>query len=71
MAYNNLTHFVTGMSPFYLVYQRHANFPLDFAYADLESKNTAVEALVNTQHKILVLAYDNLAKARENIITHH
>ena len=71
IAYNNLTHSATGMSPFYLVYQRHANFPLDFACADLESKNAAVEALVNTRQKTLALARDNLVKARENMITHH
>ena len=59
------------MSPFYLVYQRHANFPLDFAYADLESKNAAVEALVNTRQKTLALARDNLTKARKNMITHY
>ena len=59
------------MSPFYLVYQRHANFPLDFAYADLESKNTTVEPLINTRQKTLALARDNLAKAHENIITHY
>ena len=59
------------MSPFYLVYQRHANFPLDFACTDLESKNAAVEALVNTRQKTLALAHDNLVKAREHIITHH
>ena len=46
ITYNNLTHSAIGMSPFYLVYQRHANFPLDFAYTDLESRNAAVEALV-------------------------
>ena len=71
IAYNNLTHSATGMTPFYLVYQRHANFPLDFACADLESKNVAVEALVNTRQKTLALARDNLVKARENMITHH
>ena len=71
IAYNNLTHSAIGMSPFYLVYQRHANFPLDFAYADLESKNAAVEALVNTRQKTLALARDNLAKARKNMITYH
>ena len=71
IAYNNLTHSATGMSPFYLVYQRHANFPLDFACADLESKNAAVEALVNTRQKTLALARDNLVKARESMITHH
>ena len=53
------------------MYQRHANFPLDFACADLESKNAAVEALVNTRQKTLALARDNLVKARENMITHH
>ena len=71
IAYNNLTHSATGMSPFYLVYQHHANFPLDFAYADLESKNTTVEALVNTRQKTLALAHNNLVKACENMITYY
>ena len=67
----NLTHSATGMSPFYLVYQRYANFSLDFAYADLETKNAAVKALVNIRQKTLALACNNLAKARESMITHH
>ena len=71
IAYNNLTHSATGMSPFYLVFQRHANFPLDFAYADLESKNAAVEALLNSRQKVLTMARDNLIKARDQMITHN
>ena len=68
IAYNNLTHSSTGMSPFYLVYQRHANFPLDFACADLESKNAAVEALLNSRQKVLATARDNLVKVRDSMI---
>ena len=63
IAYNNLTHSTTGMSPFYLVYQRHANFPLDFACSDLESKNAAVESLLHSRRKLLSLARDHLVKA--------
>ena len=68
IAYNNLTHSSTGMSPFYLVYQRYANFPIDYGYSDLESKNAAVEALLNSRQAILAAARDNLAKARETMI---
>ena len=59
------------MSPFYLVFQRYANFPLDFAYADLESKNAAVEALLNSRQKVLTTARDNLIKARDQMIVHN
>ena len=59
------------MSSFYLVFQRHANFPLDFAYADLESKNAAVEALLNSRQKVLTTARDNLIKARDQMIAHN
>ena len=71
IADNNLTHSTTGMSPFYLVYQRHANFPLDFACSDLESKNAAVESLLNSRQKLLSLARDHLVKARESIVKHN
>ena len=59
------------MSPFYLVYQRHANFPLDFACSDLESKNAAVESLLNSRPKLLSFARDHLVKARESMVKHN
>ena len=68
IAYNNLTHSATGMSPFYLVYQRHANLPLDFAYSDLESKNAAVESFLNSRQTVLDRARQALASARERMI---
>ena len=71
IAYNNLTHSTTGMSSFYLVYQRHANFALDFACSDLESKNAAVESLFNSRQKLLSLARDHLVKARESMIKYN
>ena len=67
IAYNNLTHSATGMTPFYLVYQRHANLPLDFSYADLESKNAAVESLLNSRQEVLARARDNLIKSRDKM----
>ena len=65
IAYNNLTHSTTGMSPFYLVYQRHANFPLDFACSDLEAKNTTVESLLNSRQKLLSLVRDHLSQSTQ------
>ena len=71
IAYNNLTHSTTGMSPFYLVYQRHANFPFDFACSDLGSKNATVESLLNSKQKLLSLARDHLVKARKSMVKHN
>ena len=68
LAYNNVTHSATGMLPFYLVFQRHANLPLDFALSDLQSKNAAVESLLNARQKVLNTARDSLIKARNQMI---
>ena len=43
ITYNNATHSSTGFSPYYLVYQRHCNLPIDFALTDFHSKNAALE----------------------------
>ena len=68
LAYNNITHFATGMSPFYLVFQRHVNLPLDFALSDLQSKNAAVKSLLNARQKVLNTARDSLIKACNQMI---
>ena len=68
IAYNNLTHSAIGTSPFYLVYQRHANFPLDFSFSDLDSKNAAVESLLSSRQAVLAHARDSLDSARQRMI---
>ena len=68
IAYNNLTHSAIGTSPFYLVYQRHANFPLDFSFSDLDSKNAAVESLLCSRQAMLAHARDSLDSARQRMI---
>ena len=68
IAYNNSIHSATGVSPFYLVYQRHINLPLDLALGNLHSRNAATESLLNEHRTLLQLARDNLAKTRANMI---
>ena len=68
IAYNNATHSAIGTSPYYLVYQRHINLPLDLAISDLHSRNSAVESLMNDRKDMLNLARENLASAYERMI---
>ena len=62
IAYNNSTHSSTGFSPYYLVYQRHMNLPLDFAISDIHTKNAALEQLLNDRQQTLQYARRQLAK---------
>ena len=62
IAYNNSTHASTGFSPYYLVYQRNMNLPLDFAISDIHTKNAALEQLLNDRQQTLRYARDQLAK---------
>ena len=62
IAYNNSTHSSTGFSPYYLVYQRHINLPLDFAISDLHTKNASLEQLLNDRQQTLRFARQQLAK---------
>ena len=68
LAYNNSTHSSIGMSPFYLVYQRHANLPLDLAISDLHSRNATVESIANERQTLLTKAREYLAQAYEKMI---
>ena len=38
IAYNNAIHSSTGVSPFYLVYQRHMNIPFDLTIGDIHTR---------------------------------
>ena len=71
IAYNNSIHSATGVSPFYLVYQRHINLPLDLALGNIHSRNAATESLLNEHRTLLQLARDNLAKTRTNMILYN
>ena len=70
IAYNNATHTSTGFSPYYLVYQRHCNLPIDFALTDIHSKNAALEQLLNDRRQTLQTARQNLCKAADLMIQH-
>ena len=69
IAYNNSTHSSTGFSPFYLVYQRHPNMPLDLAISDLSAKNASVESVLNDRKTLLNKARVNLDRARQRMLS--
>ena len=71
IAYNNSTHSSTGCSPYYLVYQRHINLPLDFAISDIHTKNAALEQLLNDRQQTLRIAREHLAKTNSLMEKHH
>ena len=71
IAYNNSTHSSTGFSPYYLVYQRHINLPLDFAITDIHAKNAAVEQLLNDRQHTLKIARQHLAQTADHMRKKH
>ena len=68
IAYNTSTHSSIGMTPFYLVFQRHPNLPLDLAIGDLHSRNAAVESMMQERQALMMKAREQLAHAYEKMI---
>ena len=65
-----LTHLLV-FSPYYLVYQRNMNLPLDFAVSDIHTKNAALEQLLNDRQQTLRLAREQLAKTVTSMEKHN
>lgn len=71
-AYNNAVHESTGLTPFFIVYQRHPLLPADIQLPEARSLQEE-----NAQHKfvsrnaLLDFVYTNLCAARDKMIKYH
>ena len=67
-AYNNTTHSATGLSPSYIVYQRHLYTPIDIAISDITLRNANAETLLTTYSTLLERVRKQLDNARIKMI---
>ena len=68
IAYNTTIHSTTGYSPFYLMYGREPQLPIDIVYGTQSPSRTDVNNFVQQSHKLMEQAYH---RVREHLSAGH